>query len=311
MAENTSLKEQQIIYPYFRKILFHEIFMGLLLCQILVRLVISGRSWNWITAYIIAVSLYVFLIWIGIKTLSPLTNRIRLIANIFLMNFAFASIRYVIPILGKKPLDSVLTSIELRIFGQDLSLWAQQFYSKPLTEVMSIGYMLFIIFLGITFIYYSFKAELDKLCRFCTGLFTLYGLGISGYTLVPAQGPYVYLAGAYTHQLEGYLFTDMNRVMVSYGSAGYDVFPSLHVAVGLFLLLFYRKYDRVLFRCYFMPFIFLVLSTIYLRYHYMIDLIAGIPLSILCFVVGEKVFRKISSPETYKQPAQDKMAINI
>jgi membrane-associated phospholipid phosphatase len=252
---------------------------------------------NWILAYICVFAVYAILIRQGIKNLSLFTNRVRLLWNIILMNFAFTSIRYIIPILGKNPLDSHLAKIDSWIVGKDLSIWAQQFYSKPLTEVMSIGYMLFIVFLFLTFSLYAFKANLNKLCRFCFGIFTLYAIGISGYSIVPAQGPLVHLAGAYSCNLEGYTFTELNRMMVAFGSSGYDVFPSLHAGVGLFLLLFYREHDRPFYYIYLLPFIILVLSTIYLRYHYLIDVLVGIPLSVFCYYIGEWTFQKFQSTE--------------
>lgn len=297
MVQNNKLNNCLQAPSYFGMILLHEVFMGSLLFHIITRLLIVGHSFTWIMAYFFVLAIYVILIWQGIKTLSPFINRMRLLWNIILMNFAFTSIRYIIPILGKNPLDSSLANIDIWIVGRDLSIWAQQFYCKPLTEIMSFGYMLFIVFLFFTFSIYAFKADLNKLCRFCFGIFTLYALGISGYSIVPAQGPLVHFAGAYSCNLEGYYFTELNRMMVAFGSSGYDVFPSLHAGVGLFLLLFYRKYDRPLYFIYLIPFVLLVLSTIYLRYHYLIDILVGIPLSILCYHVGEWAFQKFRTTE--------------
>ena len=83
--------------------------------------------------------------------------------------------------------------------------------------------------------------------------------------------------------MEGYLFTNLNHTMVVAGSSGFDVFPSLHVGVGLFMLLFFRRFDRTIWRIYLIPFVLLVISTIYLRYHYLIDLLCGAALCLACF----------------------------
>lgn len=302
MGQDYKLNTRQPAPDYFGKIFLHEIFMVALFLQITARLLIAGHAWSWILAYLCVFAIYALLIRQGIKTLSPLINRVRLLWNIILMNFAFTSIRYIIPLLGKNPLDSHLAKIDSWIVGKDLSIWAQQIYCKPLTEIMSIGYMLFIVFLFSTFFIYAFKADLNKLCRFCFGIFTLYAFGITGYSIVPAQGPLVYLAGAYSCNLEGYAFTELNRMMVSFGSSGYDVFPSLHAGVGLFLLLFYREHDRSFYYVYMLPFIILVLSTIYLRYHYLIDVLVGLPLAVLCYCIGEWAFQNLQTVnEIYSQ----------
>lgn len=267
----------------FKDILVHELCMGLMLTQILLRLAIGSRAYAWMAAYVVVLAVYAWLIARGRRTLSPRINRFRLLWNVVAMNFAFTSIKYVVPALGLRAMDAHLAAIDARIFGGDLSIMAQQFYSRPLTEIMSLGYMLFIVFLFFSFFYYGIRADLPKLLAFCSGLFTIYGLGITGYTLVPAQGPLVYYANALTVPVQGYFFAWLNSAMVAAGSSGYDVFPSLHVAVGLYMLLFYARYDRTLWRIYLVPFVLLVVSTIYLRYHYFIDLVCGAALCLACF----------------------------
>lgn len=284
----------------FRRVFVHEICMCLMLGQILLRLVIGSRAYFWIGAYVLVLAVYAWFIARGRRTLAPRINRFRLLWNVVAMNFAFTSIRYVVPALGLQAMDSRLAAIDMRIFGGDLSVMAQQLYSKPLTEIMSLGYMLFIVFLFFCFVYYGAKADLPKLLAFCSGLFVLYAFGITGYTLVPAQGPWVYYADVLTTPVEGYLFTYLNSAMVAAGSAGFDVFPSLHVGVGLYMLLFFWRYDRALQRIYFIPFVLLVLSTIYLRYHYFIDLVCGATLCLACFY---------SSPGFSTRPEEERRAV--
>lgn len=280
----------------FRKIFFHEICMCLMLLQILFRLLVHSPANNWIGAYVVVLGGYAWLIKQGRISLSTSINRLRLLWNMVAVNFAFTSIKYVVPALGLESMDSQLAAIDIQIFGNNLSIMAQKFYSKPLTEIMSLGYMLFIVFLFFSFVYYALKADLPKLLAFCSGLFVIYAFGITGYTIAPAQGPYVHYAQALTVPVDGYIFTWLNSMMVTVGSAGYDVFPSLHIGVGMYLLLFYARYDRALFRTYFIPFILLSLSTIYLRYHYFIDIVCGAALCLASFY-GCLGFSPHSSPK--------------
>jgi membrane-associated phospholipid phosphatase len=267
----------------FRRVFVHEVLMCAMLVQILLRLILGTREYGWIAAYVFILAMYGILIHSGRNTLSPLLNRLRLAWNIVAMNLAFASIRYIVPALGLEVMDAQLARLDVLLLGGDLSVWAQRYYTPALTEIMSLGYMLFIVFLFFSFCYYGFGRELSKLLLFCSGLFTLYAFGISGYTIVPAQGPWAYYAADFTVVMEGYLFTDLNRTMVAVGSSGYDVFPSLHVGAGLYMFLFFARFDRRVWRIYLIPFILLVISTIYLRYHYFIDLVFGAALSLACF----------------------------
>jgi len=298
MAATTELTMNEM--APFKTLIIHELFMGLLQVQIMLRLITYTREYGWIAAYVLVFTIFCALISCGIKSLSPRTNRFRLLWNIVVMNFAFTSIRYVVPALGSRIRDDLLVAIDKLLIGGDLSIMAQQLYSKPLTELMSLGYMLFIVFLIFSFFYYGITAELFKLRAFCVGLFTLYAFGITGYTIIPAQGPLVYLADYLTVPVEGYFFTWLNEAMVKAGSAGYDVFPSLHVGVGLYLLLFFSRFDRGIWRAYLIPFVLLVISTIYLRYHYCIDLICGMLLSLACFHLspGFALNRQVETNQT-------------
>ncbi|MFT9849240.1 phosphatase PAP2 family protein [Aneurinibacillus sp. REN35] len=276
---------------YFQKILLHEYFMSLLFLQVMIRLAWVGYVGKWFVLYILVLGVYWALIYYGQCSLSPIINRIRLVWNILMMNFAFSSIKEIIPIWGMSPADGVLAEIDRMLIGGDASIWMQSWYSQPLTEVMSIGYFSFLVALFATFIGYGFWASLDKLSLFCAGLFTLYGIGITGYTLLPGEGPFVHFASQYTSELSGYVFTAWNAAVVKAGSAKYDVFPSLHVGVGLFLLMFYYAYHRRVFYIYLLPFLFIVLSTLYLRYHYFIDLIVGAFFSVLAYQLAKLVYK--------------------
>lgn len=272
----------------FSRVLLHEYFMGMLLLQVLVRLICSGAV-ELSLLYLLMLLSSAWLVRKGMKTLSPRINRIRLLWNIVVMNLAFSSVREVVPALGLASRDKLLAGIDHLLLGGDPGLWMEQFQSPLLTEIMSIGYMLFIVFLFFSFLYYGLSADLQTLRLFCMGLFTLYGLGISGYTIVPAEGPYVYFPAQYAKPMEGYLFTAINKAMVSAGSARFDVFPSLHVGVGLYLLLFFRQHSILLFRWYLLPSILLTISTIYLHYHYFFDLLCGAALCIFCIALANYV----------------------
>ena len=55
-----------------------------------------------------------------------------------------------------------------------------------------------------------------------------------------------------------------------------DVFPSVHVAVSAYLLLFDWRHRRRRFRWFLLPCLILWFSTLYLRFHYFVDELAGV-----------------------------------
>ncbi len=84
---------------------------------------------------------------------------------------------------------------------------------------------------------------------------------------------------AFNVPLTGWAVTRFNAMVVENGSNGVDVFPSLHCAVSCFLLFFDFRNARWRHRVYLVPCVGIWLATIYLRYHYAVDLLAGFGLA--------------------------------
>jgi membrane-associated phospholipid phosphatase len=126
----------------------------------------------------------------------------------------------------------------------------------------------------------------DKLPAFFTGLFTIYGVGFTGYVLVPAGGPYLAFPDLFPMPLTGGFITDLNRDMVLAGSNHVDVFPSLHCAVSAYILGFAYRHHKGEFWCLLLPVIGLWVSTLYLRYHYFIDVVCGFILAAVGLVLA-------------------------
>ncbi len=174
--------------------------------------------------------------------------------------------------------DAALQSIDAGLIGENLSLRLQPFVSAPLSELFSFGYMFFMALLLGCWLYYLIRSP--HLARCYNGLFAVYGIGFAGYVLVPAAGPYVAMHDAFSVPIEGGLMTHLNALMVQQGSNHVDVFPSLHVAVSLFLWLTLLKDHRRV-SVAIAPLVFLLWgSTLYLRYHYFIDIACGAALAI-------------------------------
>ena len=95
----------------------------------------------------------------------------------------------------------------------------------------------------------------------------------------PAAGPYLAMAHEFHTPFTGWFFTRWNAEMVHIGSNGVDVFPSLHCAISFYILFFDRWYKKWRFRLCLVPCMGLWFSTIYLRYHYFVDLLVGFALS--------------------------------
>ena len=174
--------------------------------------------------------------------------------------------------------DDLLASVDRALFGTTLSARAQALTTPALTEALSLCYLVFFPYLLISWFYYA-RRGLPLLRQLMAGMFTIYGLGFLGYSFVPAGGPHLALQDEFTVPLTGWAITKFNASVVANGSNGVDVFPSLHCAITFFLLFFDRQHARWRYRLCLVPCIGLWLATIYLRYHYFVDVAA-------CFALG-------------------------
>jgi hypothetical protein len=116
------------------------------------------------------------------------------------------------------------------------------------------------------------------------------------YMLVPGWGPYWYLNGSFSHELRGGTFWRLVRDAVEAGGAQKDIFPSLHTAAPTFFAWFsFHHRKRPPFKYTWPVIAFLttqiILATMFLRWHYLVDVIAGLALAGTACTLGHRIAR--------------------
>ncbi|EEF62254.1 phosphatase PAP2 family protein [Pedosphaera parvula] len=257
----------------------HELFFGCFLVITWLRLVFAtGLSSPSALLYSSVLALNLVVVGFCLRHETPTRWRLRLLFYPVAMNLIYAHMSIAIPQIQPAHMDTLLQRMDDLLLGGSLSLRWQAFVHPVFTELFSFCYLLFFPYLAFSLITY-FLGNLDVLKKFFVGLFTIYGLGFLGYSLLPASGPHIAMADRFTIPLTGWCFTKWNAALVVHGSNGVDVFPSLHCAVTAFLLFFDRRHCPKRFKCLLIPCLGLWLSTIYLRYHYTIDVLCGFALA--------------------------------
>jgi membrane-associated phospholipid phosphatase len=113
-----------------------------------------------------------------------------------------------------------------------------------------------------------------------------------GYLLVPAIGPLYTLRDQYTVPLhQGLAMLNHEVDFMDFARIRRDVFPSLHVAISFVVWLYAYRNSKKLFWILSPLILSLWVSTVYLRYHYLIDVVAGLILAPLSFVLANWLFR--------------------
>ena len=114
----------------------------------------------------------------------------------------------------------------------------------------------------------------------------MYGLAFTSYTVMPAGGPWRWMT--FDAPLHGPLLLDWVLKPVNDGSNAVDVFPSVHLAASLYLLLFDWQNGRRRFWIYLLPCLVLWWSTMFLRFHYFVDLLAGATIALAGWWMAQK-----------------------
>jgi membrane-associated phospholipid phosphatase len=203
------------------------------------------------------------------------------------------------PLHAGRTRDAWLIAADRWIFGTDPTVWLARFAHPAVTEVLQAGYTLFYVLI-LTVGADLWRRRRDG--RFHVYVFAcayaFYVLSYIGYLLVPAVGPRgtLHEYQAIDLDLPGLWLTPWLRAFVNAGGlaptgvpnfvfqavAHRDVFPSGHTMVTL-VVLYWAWRHRLPVRWYVtVPGVLLIAATVYLRYHYVIDVLAGAALAGVC-----------------------------
>lgn len=184
--------------------------------------------------------------------------------------------------------DAALSAADTWLFGFDPSLALEAYLTPGRVEFFSFAYGAFIPYINITIALNCLGRPPLERDQFLTGWVFLYSISYVGYIFVPAHGPVVFHADDYRVALEGGLFYDfvLRGVEASGGLQG--VFPSLHVGGSLYLCLFELRHNRLRGLIYLPLVLAIYAATLVLRYHYVVDLIAGTALALVCLPLGRR-----------------------
>ena len=186
--------------------------------------------------------------------------------------------------------DPCLVKIDLFIFGVEPTLWIQKWIVSWLTDILSLAYLSY-YFIPVVLIAVLYLKH--RLVEFDRAMFVLalgYYVSFIGYILFPAVGPRYAITHLFTVPLEGSFITDIVRdTLNALEHNKRDCMPSGHTQIVLMVLFLAYRYEKFLFYL-FLPIICgLIVSTVYLRYHYVIDLFVGGGLAIGCTLIGHRL----------------------
>lgn len=221
----------------------------------------------------------------------PLFRFVRYWYPVFTILFCFKEVYVIMFSRGDKLMDELLINADRLLFGFDPTVELSGYSNPFATEFFQIIYGIFYLMPVIyaSELYFWHRYEEFKYASFMI-MFGFY-LSFVGYLMVPAVGPRFTLHDFHSTdtELQGLWLTQIIRDIINFGEsipknatdaihvAQRDAFPSGHTIVITLITYLSWKIRSKSFMFYLPYSLLMIFSTVYLRYHYVIDLIAAIP----------------------------------
>ncbi|MBI2835613.1 MAG: phosphatase PAP2 family protein [Acidobacteria bacterium] len=173
-----------------------------------------------------------------------------------------------------------LVAIEDWLFGGQPVVWAERYITPARTEFFSLLYANFYLVAPSVVIVLWSMGRRRQSREALLGVIVCFYTGYLLYVIFPAAPPRLYLAslGMFKVTLRGGPiagFQESLLEMMPY-HASRAAFPSLHSAVSFVSLYYAWRYCRWFFPILLTFVLGLLVSTVYLRHHYVVDLFAGV-----------------------------------
>jgi membrane-associated phospholipid phosphatase len=185
----------------------------------------------------------------------------------------------------------------MAIFGVEPAMAMDTIVNSITTEWFAFFYFGYFFLLALHVIPILFLSRRPHILgEFSFGMLFLFTFGHIGYMLVPGYGPYKAMSGEFQNAFPSGMWLDMVMSAVASGGAQKDIFPSLHTAAPTLIALFSFRHRREIPFRYTWPLVAfaainIIGATMFLRWHYVIDVVAGLTLATTAALVCQVATR--------------------
>ena len=201
--------------------------------------------------------------------------------------------------------DAVLSKIDAALLGNQASFLLEPWINPWVTDFLCLVYFSYVFTLPGVALFFYLAGEKMIFRRVMMGYLTLVLMGVTSYLLVPAIGPENFFADQYTRELNGHTVISSVDHIMRVGRVGFDCFPSLHVGIPLLLSFYLRNYRRKLFIPALTYVVLMCCATIYLRYHYVVDVLAAFAFAPAAYLLNDFLLRHWPGERILSSPVQE------
>jgi len=210
-----------------------------------------------------------------------------------LFPFLYKEVELLAPVLGDWRLTAAIPAWESALFAGQPSLYlSERMAFVPLSEYLHFCYLSYVIVIPSLAAYWYVSGRRTAFGELLLLLSTVLLGSYLFFIVLPVDSPY-YLSQRLGQPLSGHFFFDLVHQISARGGARGGAFPSAHVSGAVVVcLVAWRHQPRL--ACLLVPITgSLMIATVYGRFHYVLDTLAGAALAIAVVVA----YRYLSGPE--------------
>jgi membrane-associated phospholipid phosphatase len=209
--------------------------------------------------------------------------------------FCFEELAYLMTLATPNWQDAKLIAADHWITGVHPSVWLEQFATPFRNDAMQFVYFTYFTYLLIVAGLLYFRKDWRAYWSVMTYSMTGYMIGYFIAMFFPIESPWFSMAGWWKEPLHGGPFTAMMGFIEHYGRVRGAAFPSAHVTGATAALWGAWKFRRWLFWVMVPFYIGMCASTVWGRYHYFVDVLAGMMTGTIGYVIGSWIMKRSSA----------------
>ncbi len=198
--------------------------------------------------------------------------------SLFVLPAVFVSLRWLVPSVAPplRRFDGPLAALDRDWCGVDVPRWSEGFLTPPVADVFMVFYFLY--FLMPVVLFAALLRRGDRRLTYRATFTVVFGVWACYmlYTLVPAAGPRHAYVGLSAPLPEGFVTGRIHDFIRDLEPQPFDAFPSAHVVLGVLCMAVALPLGGWLRPAMVLVAAGTVASTVVLRYHYLVDDLAGL-----------------------------------
>ena len=247
-------------------------------------------DWNFILTRIIFVFAFIFSLVIKNKISYNFFQLLQNILVFALMTFLYKETAMLNTLIFPK-IDEFLSNLDQNIFKFQPSIeFSKHFNSLFFSELFYFGYFCYYLLPLVVFgILYKFSPQ--KIEEFGFILISSFLLYYFIFIIIPAEGPQFYFTFPDNYIEAQGIFGNAIKLIQKNGEASTAAFPSSHVGISWIVIFWlYQNFRKSV--KYFLPFVILLMfSTVYIKAHYFVDVVAGFLTAPIVFFLTFKFYK--------------------